>query len=155
MDVRLHRLGDDANHATEGGSDGHGGNEDPCRYLASIRDDDERCPDDRGEEQGVDVAPLREGPVRPPTLSSSSEKQDGESDALAEVLVVASSLALLEQDLQRLRHVDPQEPVQVPNDGGDGRESDGLCDAVLSEVLAAEGGDLQVELDDEGAVETL
>lgn len=74
---------------------------------------------------------------------------------LAKVIIIAPTLTLLEQNLQALRHIDPQKLVEVANDGGDSGEGDGLCDAVCSEVLSSESGYLQVKLDDKRSVETL
>lgn len=76
-------------------------------------------------------------------------------DSLAQVLIIASSLALPEQNVKHLVHIQPQEPVRERHGGGKDGESDGFGEGVVGEVLAAEGGDLEVVLDDEGAVETL
>lgn len=75
--------------------------------------------------------------------------------SLAEVVVVSSSLTLLEQDLETLGHVDAEVLVEVSDEGGDPGEDDCLGDPVGGEVLAAEGGDLHVVLDHERSVQTL
>ncbi len=75
--------------------------------------------------------------------------------ALAQPIIVPAALALLEQDLEALGHVNPQEAVEVADDGRERRERDGLGDAVRGEVFAPERGDLEVELDHKGAVDAL
>lgn len=76
-------------------------------------------------------------------------------DSLTQVVVVTSSLALLEEDFEGLSHVNPEVFVEVANESCDSSEDDGLRDSVSSEVLAAERGDLHVVLDHKGAVEAL
>lgn len=76
-------------------------------------------------------------------------------DVLAEIVVVSSSLALLEEYGHALRHVDPKIPVEIRDDRCHSGQRDSLEDAVVGQMLATEGGDLKVVLDDEGTVETL
>lgn len=45
-------------------------------------------------------------------------------DSLAEVIVVSSSLTLLEEDLETLGHVDSKELVEVSHESGDSSEDD-------------------------------
>ena len=42
---------------TEGGADGHGGDEDSSGDFAAVGEYDEECADEGGEEEGEDVAP--------------------------------------------------------------------------------------------------
>lgn len=90
------------------------------------------------------------------TNAAQQAKDDGQrGHALAEVVVVAAALALLEQDRHALGHVDPEEVVEVRHERGRAREDDSLGDAVARQVFAPERGDLQVVLDDERAVQSL
>jgi hypothetical protein len=77
------------------------------------------------------------------------------ADALAKVVVVAATFALLEEDRHALGHVDAEKFVEVGDERGRRREDDGLGDAMAGEMLAPERCDLEIVLDDEGAVEAL
>jgi hypothetical protein len=57
---------------------------------------------------------------------------------LAEPVVVSSALTLPKQNLHALRHVDPEEPVEIPDKRGDGRQGHRLGYAVIREVLSSE-----------------
>ena len=62
--------------------------------------------------------------------------------------MVSAAFAFSKQEGHHLGHVDPQESVQVTNDGRDDSERDGLGDSVRGKVFATERRDLKVELDD-------
>lgn len=69
--------------------------------------------------------------------------------------MIPSALALPEQDGHTLGHVNSQESVEVPYDGRDDSKCDSFGDSVLREMFSSKFGDLQVELDDEGSIQTL
>ena len=54
-------LDEDADHATEGGADGHAGDEDAGGDFAAVGDDDEEDTERRREEEGDDHAPAHAG----------------------------------------------------------------------------------------------
>lgn len=76
-------------------------------------------------------------------------------NALAQVLVISSSLALAEQNIQRLVHVNPEELVDVPDRSGEQRQDDSLAQRMRAEMASSEGLYLEIVLDDERSVETL
>ena len=71
------------------------------------------------------------------------------------MVIVACAVAFAEEYLHALRHVDPHEVVEPADHGRDRRERDGLGDGVVLQVPLAEGSHLEVELHNEGTVETL
>ncbi len=129
----VERLDQDPHHAAKRGTDGHGGHKDTRGHLASVRDDDERRTQHRGEQQRVDHTPL--------------------CPALAKVIVVAAALALAEEDLERLGHIDAQELIGVPNEGREHRQHHHLAHAVLGKVVASKRLHLQIVLDDKRAIQ--
>jgi hypothetical protein len=76
-------------------------------------------------------------------------------DSLTQPIPITPSLALFKQHLHTLRHVYPQEPVQIPDHRGESSEKDGLRYAFGGEVAFAKSDYLKVELDDENAVQAL
>lgn len=71
------------------------------------------------------------------------------------VKVGLHSLALAEENRHALRHIDPDETVEVPDHRGDSCQDDGLRDREAVEVLPSEGRYLQVEFHDQSTVQTL
>jgi hypothetical protein len=74
-------------------------------------------------------------------------------DALAQVLVVSFAITRLEENVEHLVHVDAEEAVRKADCCGEQRQDDRLADGMRRQMLASESGDLQVELDDERAVQ--
>jgi hypothetical protein len=62
------------------------------------------------------------------------------------------SLALFEQNLHALRHVDPQKHIRIANNGRNNSQSDSLQDRVLRQILLPERLDAEIPLDDKGTV---
>lgn len=117
--LRVNSLRDDSDHPPKRRSHSHRRYEDSSRNLAAVRKDDETGPDDRCEQEGVDVSPLRPGPAkRSRAVRRALLKLGQRDDVLAEVVVVSSSLALLEEDGHALRHVDPKILVEIRDDRG-------------------------------------
>lgn len=73
--------------------------------------------------------------------------------ALAQVLVVTFAVTGLEEDVEHLVHIDPQEAVREAHSRCEERQNDRLADGMRRQMLASESGHLQVELDDESAVQ--
>lgn len=73
--------------------------------------------------------------------------------AVAELIVVVSDFAFLEQDLHALGHVDAEEHVRVADDGRDDGKGDCFGDGVVGQILFAEHLHFKIPLDDKGAVE--
>lgn len=69
--------------------------------------------------------------------------------------MIPSALALPKQDGHTLGHVNSQESIEVSYDGRDDSKCDSFSDSVLREMFSSKFGDLQVELDDEGPIQTL
>ncbi|KAI3485969.1 hypothetical protein L1887_50623 [Cichorium endivia] len=60
--------------------------------------------------------------VRSTVASSSELTITPLCPALAKVIVIAAALALAEEDLERLGHIDAQELVGIPNEGREHRQ---------------------------------
>lgn len=73
---------------------------------------------------------------------------------ITQPVVALAALALSEQDLHALCHVDPQKHVWVADDTRDDGERDGLGNRVCGKVFFAEDLHLEVPLHDKGTVET-
>ena len=76
-------------------------------------------------------------------------------DVLAQMVIVSTSLALTEQDRHALSHVNSKKSIPVSDDAGECGKCHCFGDRVVSQMLPAECGPLHIELDHEGAVETL
>ena len=76
--------------------------------------------------------------------------------SLADAIVVAfHSLALAEENRHALRHVDPDETIEVPDHGSDSRQDHGFRDREVVEVLPSEDRYLQIEFHNQSTVQTL
>jgi len=71
---------------------------------------------------------------------------------LTKTIVVSSALAFPKQERHHLRHIYPQESIEVANDRSDGGQSDGFGDSVRGEILATESRHLKIELDDQCSI---
>jgi len=78
-----------------------------------------------------------------------------EWDLLTEVVVIPIIVALSEQYRHTLCHIDPQKSIEVSDHSCDNSKGYSLGHSVIHEVPTTEGGNLQVEFCDNGAVQTL
>ena len=71
------------------------------------------------------------------------------------MIKITCAITLAEENLHAFSHVDPQEVIEPADHRGDSGKRDCFCNCVLPEVALAEGGDFEIELDDEGTIQSL
>ena len=71
------------------------------------------------------------------------------------MVIVARAVTFAEENFHALRHVDTHKVVEPSDHGSDSGQCDCLRDSMVAEVALAEGGDFEIELDDEGSIKTL
>ena len=76
-------------------------------------------------------------------------------DVLAQIVTVSATFTLSEEDIKAFGHIHAKELVPISNYGSECCEEDSLRDTMINKELAPERGDLKVEFDHQGAVETL
>ena len=70
-------------------------------------------------------------------------------------VVTPHPLALAEENRHALRHVDPDETIEVPDHGSDSCQDHGFRDREVVEVLPSEDRYLQIEFHNQSTVQTL
>jgi hypothetical protein len=128
MDV----LDKNTHHASKRSTNSHRRNENTRRYLAAKRYDDEKGADDRCNGEAANHMPSL--------------------FAVAELIVIMSFSALLEQNLHTFRHVNPEEHVGIADDCREYRQGDCFRDGIVSKKLLPEDLHFEVPLDNKGAV---
>lgn len=71
------------------------------------------------------------------------------------MVIVARAVTFAEENFHALRHVDTHEVVEPSDHRSDSGKCDRLRDSMVAEVALAEGGNLEVKLDNKRAVEPL
>ena len=75
--------------------------------------------------------------------------------SLANIVKITPTITFSKENGHALRHIDAYEAVEIPDHCGQRRQCDSLGYTVVGEVFPAKGSYLEVEFDDECAVETL
>ena len=113
----MNRLDDDPHQSPKVCPDRHRWNEDACRDLGTVRDNDEQSTYDGRQEQRIHHRPLSRGPS-PGNLSPTQEIAKV-NDLLTEVIVIPATVTLSEQYRHAFRHIDSQKSVKVSNHRSD------------------------------------
>ena len=69
--------------------------------------------------------------------------------------MIATTLTFSEQDFHTFRYVDSEKSVKITDERRQSSQDDRLGHTVLCEIFATKCGDLKVELDHKGTIQSL